>query len=185
MKPRRKLTLSTRDKGFGLVELLVVVVILGLLAAIAIPIFMNQQTAAKNAASQQSLNEIYKAINSAKVKTGKTLIEITGATCSACVFVPSPGTAATPAMDPLNKPKTDASWQAYYTTLNRISTASGINVTNLVDGHGRPFVIDENEGENGTSCNRDTLGVFKDSPFMSWGSLEYSKPIPNYTKACA
>ena len=47
-----------REEGFTLVELLVVVVILVALAAIAVPIFLNQAAKAKDAAAQSNLGAI-------------------------------------------------------------------------------------------------------------------------------
>jgi type IV pilus assembly protein PilA len=48
------------DKGFTLVELLVVIVIIGILTAIALPSFLNQTAKAKQAEAKQKVSSILK-----------------------------------------------------------------------------------------------------------------------------
>jgi prepilin-type N-terminal cleavage/methylation domain-containing protein len=50
--------LERRDEGFTLIELLIVIVIIGILAAIAIPTFLNQRNRAFRAAVQSDLRNI-------------------------------------------------------------------------------------------------------------------------------
>ena len=82
--------------------------------------------------------------------------------------------------------KTDGCWTRYYSTLDLLSQASGAQLSGLVDPWGRPYLIDENEGEGSpTNCTRDTIAVYK-LPFTtgfgvhSWTPAN-SVPLTGYT----
>jgi type IV pilus assembly protein PilA len=56
------------DKGFTLVELLVVIIIIGILAAVALPNFLNQSAKAKQAEAKQNVGAINRIQNALRVE---------------------------------------------------------------------------------------------------------------------
>ncbi len=131
--------MKLKQTGFTIVELLIVIVVIGILAAITIVAFNGIQERARVQQANSELNALAKAIQSARINTDKTLFAITGSGCTNC------------------------STQARYElTLDLIGAAAGMNLSDLKQGDswGNKYVIDENEDEQvANPCRRDGIGV--------------------------
>ena len=148
---------TTPSRGFTIVELLIVIVVIGVLAAITIVAYNGVQDRAKQAKIAGDIKTIVTAIHAARQSTGKNLGNITNSygTGGGCWSKPD-GT------DLATLPSTDGCMTTYKTALNAISSSSGAQLGDLRDPWGRPYLIDENEGEGSpTNCTKDTVAVYK------------------------
>ena len=81
--------LRNKAKGFTLVELMVVIVIVGILAAVAIPKFLDASHKAKASEFPTVLTSIYTAEQAQQAETGLYASSMTSLTTAAVVDIPS------------------------------------------------------------------------------------------------
>ena len=75
--------IRSREAGFTLIELLMVVLIIGLLAAIAIPTYNGQKASAKNAAAQSTVRTAVDAANAYYMANGESFASLDQAALNA------------------------------------------------------------------------------------------------------
>ena len=97
MIARIRKSMQEKDQGFTLVELLVVMIIIGILAAIAIPIFMNQRKKAVDSAATSDVSTLGKEVATYYVDATAVLptANLTRAGNPARYTLTPPGTGAT------------------------------------------------------------------------------------------
>lgn len=165
--------------GFTIVELLIVIVVIGVLAAISAVAYNGVQDRARQSKYNSDLSVLQKAIEIARTTNNSNLFTITNTYTEEYCMNKATGTNLATLV------KTDLCWSKYIEALDDVSTISGVNVRNIVDPWGRPYYFNENEGEGAwATCNRDIIGVYS-YPFVTNTTMTSSlKNIPLYTTAC-
>lgn len=155
--------MKKRANAFTIVELLIVIVVIAILAAISIVAYSGIQERARQTKAASDLSQIQRAIVSAQTLTGRTLMSMTASLGADADGAGRPCWQLASGTDLAALPKTHQCWVNYDTVLQLVSEASGVNITGIVDPWGRPYFIDQNEGEGAVApnCNHDLIGVYK------------------------
>ena len=177
-----------KQTGFTIVELLIVIVVIGILAAITIVAYNGVQSRAHSAKIDSDLAQLEKAIRASRQLSGETFLKLSESMGSnqngagrGCWSEPSGTDLAV-----LDK-TTDSCWTDYRAVLSIISKISGIEVSGLLDPWGRPYFIDQNEGEyNSTDCREDIISTYR-RPFITGyenHDVKYERVLPNISSSC-
>ena len=116
---------SNGEGGFTLVELLVVMLILGLLAAIAIPSFFNQRDKAKDADAKAAVRTAQTAMETYATDNGGSYVGATAASLQ--TIEPSLGNA-------LLQAPTNLAAKAYTVTVNSEVTNQSFSISRFANG---------------------------------------------------
>ncbi len=168
---------KTSSTGFTIVELLIVIVVIGVLAAITVVAFNGVQDRAQQSKIDSDIATIVKAVHLARTNVDTNLFTITGDYTDEHCFNQVSGT------DLAALPQTHECWTKYHAALDDVSNASGMNIRDLKDPWGRPYYFNENEGEGSwATCTQDTMGVYS-RPFVQ-STATVVQSIPLHTTAC-
>ncbi len=139
------------NRGFTLIEMIIVIIILGILVTVGSASYRGVVEEARRSEARRNLDDIKKAIETARVKSGKRLNQITGSNCSFCTACGG---------DLRDVPDTHECVVRWNRLLTNVSADGYGNISKFKrDPWGSPYVIDENDGEYVTNpCRRDWIG---------------------------
>ena len=134
-----------KNKGFTLIELLVVIAVIGLLSSIVLVSMKGVREKARIAKTQETLRQVYLAIELARDKEDKATGYITGSLCCECPCRNAGELSTLP--------------DSHSCIVNLTNCFNRLGLASLPrDAWGSPILLDENEYEWDTNpCRRDTL----------------------------